>query len=366
MRLSDRCSAAWNGARFRVHVLQPTYSSPSTVIPGRGRAVRDGRPRLTPATIAGSVRRRMPPRVRRGFDLGQSSVRDALADRVLSLAAEAAFWTMLSLPPLVLGLLGLVGYITSALDPDVVERVEASVLSAAGEVLAPQAVNNLVAPLISSVLERGYASVASLGFVLSLWSGSAAMSAYVRTITVAYDMPHLRQAWKGRLLAFALYVGGVVVSAILVPLLVFGPRLAIDLVPTQSLSQVAEVLLEVAYWPAVAILSLGALTSLYHLSVPVRTPWRRDVPGAALAMVLWLLGSYGLRAYLGSTTKYGVLTAPIAALLFFYVSGLAVLLGAELNAEIDKMWPTRRTTEARERSARGHDNRRGEGAAPVR
>lgn len=289
-----------------MRVLPPRCPSLSAVILGRGRVVRDGSPRLTPVTIAESVRRRMPPRVRRGLDLARNSVRDALADRVLSLAAEAAFWTMLSLPPLVLGLLGLVGYFTSALDPDVVERVEASVLSVAGEVLAPEAVNNLVAPLVNSVLERGYASVASLGFLLSLWSGSAAMSGYVRTITVAYDMSHLRQAWKGRLLAFALYVGAVVVSAVLVLLLVFGPRLATDLVPTQSLSQVAAVLLDLTYWPVLAIICFGALTSLYHLSVPVRTPWRRDVPGAALAMGLLLLGSYGLRAYLGSTTKYGV------------------------------------------------------------
>lgn len=171
-------------------------------------------------------------------------------------------------------------------------------------------------------------------------------------------MSHLRQAWKGRLLAFALYVGAVVVSAVLVLLLVFGPRLATDLVPTQSLSQVAAVLLELTYWPVLAIICLGALTSLYHLSVPVRTPWRRDVPGAALAMVLWLLGSYGLRAYLGSTTKYGVLTAPIAALLFFYVSALAVLLRSRAQRRIDNMWPTRRTAQARERSAHGHDNER--------
>lgn len=74
-----------------MRVPPPRCPSLSTVILGRGRVVRDGSPRLTPVTIAESVRRRMPPRVRRGLDLARNSVRDALADRVLSLAAGAAF-----------------------------------------------------------------------------------------------------------------------------------------------------------------------------------------------------------------------------------------------------------------------------------
>ncbi|WP_143517560.1 hypothetical protein [Pseudonocardia sp. MH-G8] len=64
----------------------------------------------------------------------------------------------------------------------------------AGNVFSPQAVRDLIEPVVSRVLGGGYASVASLGFVLSLWAGSAAMGAFVRTITIAYDLPHLRSA----------------------------------------------------------------------------------------------------------------------------------------------------------------------------
>jgi membrane protein len=81
------------------------------------------------------------------------------------------------------------------------------------------------------------------------------------------------------------------------------------------------------------------LTSLYHQSLPVRRPWRRALPGAILPVVLWIFGSYLLRMYLevvfGHELVYGALAAPVAALLFFYVTALAVLLGAELNAAID-------------------------------
>lgn len=279
-------------------------------------------------------------------------MKDSLHDRILSLAAEAGFWAMLSLPPLIFGLLGLVGYLAELASPEIVERIRVNVLTAAGDLLTPRAVRDIVEPLVERVLERGYGSIASLGFVMSLWSGSAAMNAYVRTITVAYDMPHLRGAGKRRLLAFGLYLGALAFGAVLLPLLVLGPELIVTLFPAGSVTEVADAVLQLAYWPTVALVSVLALASLYHLSVPVRTPWRRDLPGAVLAMVLWLAGSYGLRAYLASTSKYGALAAPIGVLLFFYVTALAVLVGAELNAEIDKRSPTTATAEARERSKR--------------
>lgn len=286
------------------------------------------------------------------FRLAYRTVKDSLNDRILSLGAEAGFWAMLSLPPLIFGLLGVVGYVAELASPELVERLRAAIIAMIGDLLTPRAVNSVIEPLFDAVLERGYGTIASLGFVMSLWSGSAAMNAYVRTITAAYDMTHLRSAWKRRLLAFGLYLGALAVGAVLLPLLVLGPELVMELIPAGSLTQVAADLLQLGYWPTVAALSVLALASLYHLSVPVRTAWHRDLPGAVLAMALWLLGSYGLRIYLESTSKYGPLAAPIAVLLFFYVTALAVLAGAELNAEIDKMSPTKATAEARERSRR--------------
>jgi membrane protein len=82
----------------------------------------------------------------------------------------------------------------------------------------------------------------------------------------------------------------------------------------------------------------GVLATLYHVSTPVRTRWRRELPGAIAGMLIWLASSFGLRAYLayaiGHSPTYGALSAPVAALLFLYFTALAVLLGAELNAQI--------------------------------
>jgi membrane protein len=107
----------------------------------------------------------------------------------------------------------------------------------------------------------------------------------------------------------------------------------------------ADHVISQAYWPVVILILLLGLTSLYHLAPPRRLPWRRGLPGAVLAMVIFLAGSAGLRTYISFIVAhnhaYGTLAAPIAALLFFYLLALGVLLGAEFNAEIERSAPTR-------------------------
>jgi membrane protein len=103
-------------------------------------------------------------------------------------------------------------------------------------------------------------------------------------------------------------------------------------------------LVRYGYWPILIMASTGLLVTLYHLAAPVRRQWRRELPGAIVAMLLWLTGSFLLRLSLSTAIAhkpaYGVLAAPTAALLFLYVTALAVLLGAELNAQISRPRPT--------------------------
>jgi len=259
-------------------------------------------------------------------------------DRILGMAAEAGFWAIVSLPSLLLTLLGAVGYLRGVFGAGAVERIHDDVLRAARDVLTPTTVNTDIAPLLNEVLARGHLEVVSIGFVISLWSGSTAMSDYVNTITVAYGMRGLRSAVRSRLVAIGLYLCFVAVGVVLLPALALGPNALVSLAP-DSIADAVSRSVHVVYWPAVAALSVGLLASLYRLSLPVRVPWRRGLTGAVLAMALWLLGSFTVRVYLASSfhnkSVYGSLSAPIAALLFFYVTALAVLIGAELNSAID-------------------------------
>jgi len=274
-------------------------------------------------------------------------------DRILGMAAEAGFWAIVSLPSLLLTLLGGVGYLRDVYGTAGVPRIHDDVLRGAGDVLTPSTVSTDIAPLLNEVLARGHLEVVSIGFVISLWSGSTAMSDYVNTITVAYGMRGLRSAWRSRLVAIGLYLCFVAVGVVLLPALALGPNALISL-SSSSIFRPVRTTVHLVYWPAVGVLSVGLLASLYRLSLPVRVRWRRGLPGAVLAMALWLLGSFAVRAYLTSSfhnkSVYGSLSAPIAALLFFYVTALAVLIGAEVNSAIDHVRPVASTLEGRRRS----------------
>jgi membrane protein len=269
--------------------------------------------------------------------------------RVTGLAAEAAFFTLLSLPPLVLGLIGTLGHFRSMLGDDTVTDIRSWVIGRAQTVLTQQSVDTVVKPLLDEVLRGGRVELVSLSFLVSLWAGSRALNVYVDTITIAYGLSGVRGVIRTRLRAFILYLGGLGVGLVIIPVLVAGPTLVLRWLPEGAR------VLHVLYWPVLVLVSVVFLALLYHLSVPVRTAWLRGVPGGVVALAIWVLGSLILRLYLDGSasgvTVYGSLGAAIAVLAWLYVTALAVLIGAALNAEIDKLWPGEYTARARAEAA---------------
>jgi membrane protein len=263
--------------------------------------------------------------------------------RVTGLAAEAAFFAVLSLPPLVFGLAGSIYFIVRRVDPEQITYLRREIIELSGQVLTPESVHKVVVPTVNRVLQEPRFDVVSVGFVLALWSGSRALNVFVDTITIMYGLGGRRGIVRTRMLSFTLYVIGLVIGVVVLPLVLAGPRLVDQVLPERA------DLLNAFYWPVVIVLSIAFLTTLYHLSVPVRTLWRYDVPGAVLAFAMWALGSYLLRLVLetATTSIYGPLAAPIAVLLWLYLTALAVLIGAALNAAIDRVFPESSTAGAR-------------------
>ncbi|MER6913282.1 YihY/virulence factor BrkB family protein [Streptomyces sp. NPDC000594] len=280
----------------------------------------------------------------------KDTVNSCIEYRILGLAAEAAFFTLLSLPPLMLGLLGLLGYIDDWTNTTTVASIEQNILNAAGTVLSERGVNDVAKPLLEDVTHGGRPDLISIGFAIALWSGSRAVNVFIDTITVMYGLDGQRGIVATRLLAFLLYLIALVIGAVVLPLAVVGPDRLVELVPWGT------TLVTVLYWPVVSLLSIAFLTTLYHVSVPVRSPWIEDVPGALVALGMWVLGSFLLRIYLTSTvegpTIYGSLSAPIAVLLWIGISAFAVLVGAAVNAAIDRVWPSVATSAARAEAER--------------
>jgi membrane protein len=301
---------------------------------------------------------RAPARRGRGrlavaWELVSATARKAWGDRVLGLAAEAGFWQLMSLPAMLLAVLGVIGYFSGALGADNIRDLENAIVRGAKHVIVPSAVDSTVKPALDRILNGGRADVVSISFIVSFWTGSSAMATYVNTITIAYGLRAHRSAVRSRLLALWLYLAFVAVGVVLIPLLILGPGLIVKLSPDRW-QHLVHVITVIGYWPVVAIISLTLLTSLYHRAVPVRTPWRRATPGALLALVIWLVGSVLLRDWLTwafrSTATYGPLSAPVAVLAYLYLTALAVLIGAELNATIDRLWPLPETEQARSKT----------------
>ncbi|MFF7231512.1 YhjD/YihY/BrkB family envelope integrity protein [Streptomyces sioyaensis] len=282
--------------------------------------------------------------------LFKDTVHSCMKYRVTGLAAEAAFWSLLSLPPLILGLLGVLGYTQAWIGHDTLHHVRQQILSGAGTVLSSRGVNEIARPLLHDVFTGRRPDVISIGFAIALWSGSRAMNVFVDTITIMYGLDGRRGIVRTRLLSFVLYLAALVVGAVTLPLMVAGPDTVVGWLPA------SEHIIRALYWPVVLLLSVAFLTTLYHASVPVRSPWPEDIPGAVVALGMWVLGSFLLRLYLTSTvegpTIYGSLAAPVAVLLWIGVSAFAVLVGAAMNASLDRVWPSVATAAAREEASR--------------
>jgi membrane protein len=275
-----------------------------------------------------------------------STTSTCLRYRVTGLAAEAAFFAILSLPPLIFAMAGAVGYVLTQFSSEQINDVRHTVLDMASRALTPDTVDSIIRPTLNDVLKGGRYDVISIGFILALWSGSRALNVFVDTITIMYGLDGHRGIIRTRALSFLLYVLGMLIGVITIPLIVAGPH-----VVDEMLSERWDWLNEL-YWPIVIVLCICFLATLYHVSVPVRTAWRFNVPGAVFTMFCWVVGSALLRVVLvetsqGSTSIYGPLAAPIAILLWLYLLSIAVLIGAALNAAFDQIWPQKATTTAR-------------------
>ncbi len=315
----------------------------------RGRLARV---RSTEPTVRGRLRRGLVLFWR----LTVATTRICLRYRVTGLAAEAGFFALLSLPPLVLGLVGSIGFIGKVMGADVVADLREQLQQLALTFLTADSVTSVILPTFDRVVGAGRADVVSIGFLLSLWSGSRALNVYVDTISIMYGLGGHRGIVRTRALSFSLYVVTLLAGVVVIPLVLIGPAVLGDLLTSVNLKVLASLSSSgILYWPVVTVAAVAGLSTLYHIATPVRSPWRRDVPGALLALGIWVLASFVLRAVIGysvgGASIYGPLATPIIVLIWLYFLAIAVLIGAALNAAIDERYPTPARVAAREAAA---------------
>jgi membrane protein len=268
--------------------------------------------------------------------------RTCLRHRVTGLAAEAGFFALLSLPSFVLGLVASAGYVGRGLGTDLVGDLRGRIAQLAATTLTPDVVHGVILRTFDEVVRAGRPEIVSVGFLLSVWSGSRALNVYLDTISIMYGLGGRRGIVRTRLLSLRLYVVALAVAVVVLPLLLLGPGL-LEGVARDRLGSRTDwlVWLGVLYWAVLVLVVVAGLATLYHVAPPVRAPWRRCLPGAGLALALWLAASVGLRAVvgggIGGASVFGPLAAPVALLVWLYLLALAVLVGAALNTTLDRL-----------------------------
>ena len=284
-------------------------------------------------------------------------------DSIFSESAQAAFWCALSLPPLLLGMLGSLAYVAPLFGPDTLPAIQSQLINAANGFFSPNVVNEIIEPTIRDIVKGARGEVVSVGFVISLWAGSSAVSAFVDSIVEAHDQTQLRHPVRQRFYALGLYVVRLVSTIAAAPFVALGPRKIAEYIP-QSWDNV----LHYGYYPALFLAVTFGVTVLYRVSLPNPLPTHRLLLGSILATVVFLVATLGLRVYLGWITStgytYGALATPIAFLLFAFFLGFAVMLGAELNAAVQEEWPASDTHARRLRGWLEQKTRNGTVPAP--
>ena len=263
-------------------------------------------------------------------------------DSIFSESAQAGFWSALSLPPLLLGMLGSLAYVAPLFGPDMLPSIERQVISTARSVFSPSVVNEIIEPTIRDIANNARGEVVSLGFLISLWAGSSAISALVDSVVEAHDQTPLRHPVRQRFFALFLYVVMLVVVVASAPFVVVGPRKVGEHIPV-SLANI----LRYGYYPALILGLMFGVMILYRVALPMPLPSHRLIFGAILATAVFVIATLGLRFYLRWITStgytYGALSTPIAFLLFAFFGGFAIMIGAELNAAIQEEFPAPKT-----------------------
>ncbi len=252
-------------------------------------------------------------------------------DDCLGWAAELAFFWFLALFPALLFVVALAGSLP-------VQHLVDLVVDSLARV-APSDVLVLVRGQLVQIAHEPPRGLMTLSLLGALWSSSSAMTAIIDTLNLAYHVNERRAWWRVRLLAVGLTVVLIAFALVAVAVVMIGPTLAESLGRGLAVPRRFAWMWAIAEWPLAFGLLVTALGWVYYFAPDVRRRWTWFTPGAVAATVLWILASLGFRWYashFGEYQKtYGALGGVMVALLWFYASGLAILVGAEFNAAIE-------------------------------
>lgn len=255
-------------------------------------------------------------------------------DKIFGHAAELAYFFLLALFPLLLFLTSVIGLVIGS-----GTGVRHSLFNYLGKVL-PGSASQLVSTTMFEVSSNSGGGKISFGILAALWAASEGMGAISETLNVAYHVEESRPWWKQRLTAVSLTIvlAALIISALV--LVLYGGKIADGLAASYGLGVVFVVLWKILQWPIILIFLLLGFALIYYWAPDLKDQdWKWVTPGSMVAVVLWLLVSFGFRLYLhyfdSYSKTYGSLGAVIVLMLWFYLTGASILIGGEINSDIE-------------------------------
>lgn len=265
-------------------------------------------------------------------ELGRRLWRQSLQDELLGRAAQLAYYALLALFPALIFLTALMGLFS-------VQSYMPELMNYLRNVLPADALS-MVNRFLSQIAEGSGANLLSLGALGALWASSSGVTAIMDALNVVYDVKEdSRPFWRVRLTAIllTLALAGFVILAL--TLVLYGPSIGTWIANLVGLGRAFAWAWTILHWPVVVGLMLLVVATVYYVCPDIEQNWRWVTPGSAFAVGMWVIVSLGFKVYVdhfgGYNKVYGSIAGVIVLMLWFYWSGMVLLLGGEINAEIE-------------------------------
>lgn len=280
------------------------------------------------------TRERTSPWKLGGLGVGQLTKRvgsEIQKDDVLGRSAELAYYFFLALFPLLFFVVSIFGLVAHN-NP----QFRLQMMNYIRTMLPPDA-SSLLSKTLEQILRASSGTKLILGLLGALWTGSVGIAAVMEMCNITYDVKDQRPFWKSRGLAILLTIACSILMVAALGLILYGPTLA-DAVFGKN--PVVAWTWKIVQWPVAVLFVLATFALIYYFGPDVEHPkWHWITPGSAVGVLLWLAGSFAFRVYLHFfntySATYGSLGAVIILLTWLYLTGAAVMIGSEINAEIE-------------------------------
>lgn len=256
-------------------------------------------------------------------------------DEIFGRAAQLSYYFLLALFPLLLFLINLLGYLAQE---GTVFRDKLLIYFAA---VMPSTAVELIRTTLDEISISSGTGKLSFGLLAALWAASNGMGAISQTLNTAYDVRETRPWWKVQLIAVCLTVALSILILAALAIILYGGSIGEALAARYGFGSFFTTVWTLVQWPIALVFVLTTFNLIYNFAPNLKPHARRWItPGAFVGVGLWLAVSFGFRIYLGYfdsySVTYGSLGALIVLMLWFYLTGVAILIGGEVNCEFQQ------------------------------